>query len=70
MLVLSRRKGESIIIQDLIEVTVLEVEGETIKIGIQAPRDIEVLRKEIYHAVQETNKQSIHGLADILKLKK
>lgn len=73
MLVLSRRKGESIVIQDHIEITVLEVEGDVIKIGISAPRDIEILRKELVVAVKETNRESaaqqldMAGLAQKLK---
>ncbi|MDF2649357.1 MAG: carbon storage regulator [Paenibacillus sp.] len=45
MLVLSRKKGESIMIGEHIELVILEVEGETIRIGIQAPKHIEVHRK-------------------------
>jgi len=58
MLVLSRKKGESIILQDNIEITILEVNADTIKIGIQAPRDIDIVRKEIYLSVQQTNRES------------
>jgi len=55
MLVLSRKKGESIVLQDHIEITILEVNADTVKIGIQAPRDVDIVRKEIYVSVQETN---------------
>ncbi len=58
MLVLSRRKGEAIIIQDKIEITVLEVDGDTVKIGISAPRDVEILRKELVVSVKETNQEA------------
>ncbi|MFD0673633.1 carbon storage regulator CsrA [Cohnella sp. GCM10027633] len=74
MLVLSRRKGESIVIQDHIEITVLEVDGDTVKIGIAAPREIEILRKELIVAVKETNRESATQQSDIAilaqKLKK
>lgn len=58
MLVLSRKKGESIIIQDHIEVTVLGVEGDTIRIGISAPKQMDIFRKEIYLSIQESNRES------------
>ena len=48
MLILTRRQGESIIIRDDIKVTVLGVEGQTIRIGVEAPDDIEIWREEIY----------------------
>ncbi|GIP51602.1 carbon storage regulator CsrA [Paenibacillus vini] len=58
MLVLSRKKGESIIISDDIEIIVLESEGDTVKLGIKAPKDVEIHRKEIYLAIQESNKEA------------
>lgn len=61
MLVLSRRKGESIIIQDKIEITVLEVDGEIVKIGISAPKEIEILRKELVASIIETNQEAADG---------
>lgn len=69
MLVLSRRKGESIVIQDNIEITVLGIEGDNVRIGIAAPRQVDVFRKEIYLSIQELNRQSVtHGQVDIAKL--
>ncbi|ULL19453.1 carbon storage regulator [Paenibacillus sp. H1-7] len=58
MLVLSRKKGESIMIGDQIELVVLEVEGETVKLGIKAPRNVDVYRKEVYLSIQESNKEA------------
>ncbi|AEI38756.1 carbon storage regulator CsrA [Paenibacillus mucilaginosus] len=58
MLVLSRKKGESIMIGDGIEVIVLGVEGETVKIGLKAPRQQSILRKEIYLALKESNQEA------------
>jgi carbon storage regulator len=59
MLVLSRKKGESIILRDDIEITVLDVQADTVKIGIRAPRDVDIVRKEIYVSVQETNREAV-----------
>jgi len=59
MLVLTRKKGQSIIIHDNIEITVLDVEGENIKIGISAPREVQVIRKELLVSVKETNQESV-----------
>ncbi|WP_178023363.1 carbon storage regulator CsrA [uncultured Paenibacillus sp.] len=58
MLVLSRRKGESIMISDNIEIIVLETEGDIVKLGIKAPKNVEIHRKEIYLAIQESNKEA------------
>jgi len=61
MLVLSRQKGESIMLGDDVEVTIVDVRGDKVRIGINAPRDISVHRKEIYLAIQkekETNNAS------------
>ncbi|MGU3471502.1 carbon storage regulator CsrA [Paenibacillus sp. D51F] len=55
MLVLSRRKGEAIIIQDHIEIIVVGVEGDTVKLGISAPREVDVYRKEVYEAIKQSN---------------
>jgi carbon storage regulator len=56
MLVLTRRIDESIAIGDQIIITVLAVEGDRVKIGINAPREVIILRQEIFQAVQEQNK--------------
>lgn len=55
MLVLSRRPGESIIINDNIELKIVEVKGEYVKLGITAPRSIPVHRKEVFEAIQREN---------------
>lgn len=73
MLVLSRKKGESLMIGDNIEVKVLGVEGEQVKIGIVAPRSVAVHRSEVYESIQEQNKEALNVTADFvksLKLKK
>lgn len=52
MLVLSRKKDESIIINDHIRVTVVEIRGDKVRLGIDAPKDVTVHRKEVYEAIQ------------------
>ena len=69
MLVLSRKKGESIIIQDNIEIIILEVNADTIKLGFNAPRDVEILRKEIHAMIKQTNRESAAPSMDIQGLK-
>jgi len=58
MLVLARKKNESIMIGDSIEIKVLAIEGEQIKLGIIAPKHIDIHRKEIYISIKEENKQA------------
>ena len=58
MLALSRKKDEAIIINNNIEITILEVKGENVKIGITAPKSVPVYRKEVYLQIQESNKES------------
>lgn len=58
MLVLSRRKGESLLIGEHIILTVLEVQSDKVKIGIEAPRDISVLRKELFDSISSENVQA------------
>lgn len=60
MLALTRRKGESLVINNNIEVTVLEVRGDQVKIGINAPKEIPVYRQEVYAQIQEENKESMN----------
>ncbi len=55
MLVLTRRHNESIMIGDSVEITVIEVKGDQVKLGINAPKEIKVHRKEIYLAIQREN---------------
>jgi carbon storage regulator len=55
MLVLTRKLNESIMIGDSVEVTVVEVKGEQVKLGITAPKDVKVHRKEVYLAIQSEN---------------
>ena len=68
MLTLTRKKGEAIVLNNDIEIKILEIRGEQIKIGISAPRDVSIYRKEVYLQIQEENKASIElNSLDILK---
>lgn len=58
MLVLTRRIGESIIIGQEIEVVVLGTEGDKVRIGIRAPREVDVYRKEVYESIRQSNQEA------------
>jgi len=58
VLVLTRKRNESIIINDNIEITIVDVQGEQVRIGINAPKSVSVYRKEIYLEIQEENKKA------------
>jgi carbon storage regulator len=70
MLVLSRKKGQTIVIDGRIEVTVLEVDGDAVKIGISAPREVQITRKELLQSVKETNEEAASALIDVGQLQK
>ena len=57
MLALSRKKGEALMINNDIEITILEIKGEQVKIGISAPKEVPVYRKEVYIQIQEATRQ-------------
>jgi len=66
MLILSRKSGESIVIDGRIHVKVVRVEGDVVKIGIQAPTDVPVHRQEVYEEIQRSNKQAITSQSALL----
>lgn len=71
MLVLTRRKGQSIVLGDNIEISVVEVNGDAVRIGIKAPKEISVYRREIYDAICEENISAARAAAEMAqKLKK
>jgi carbon storage regulator len=70
LLILNRREDESIIISDNIEIKILSIDENKVKIGIEAPREITILRREIYDEVIEENKKSIEVDVDILDILK
>lgn len=59
MLALSRKKNEALVIDNKIEITILEIKGDQVKVGIQAPKDVPIYRKEVYLQIQEANKASM-----------
>ncbi|MCU9612982.1 carbon storage regulator CsrA [Caldibacillus lycopersici] len=70
MLVLTRKTGESIQIGDGIEIKIVSVKGDQVKIGIEAPKNVEIYRKEIFEQMQESNKEAATtapSLIDLLK---
>ena len=69
MLALSRKQGESIVIGNNIEITVLEAKGDQVKIGISAPKSVPVYRKYIFAQIQEENREAVANL-DVESLKK
>ena len=73
MLVLSRKLNETILIGDNIRVTLLGIDGDKIKVGVDAPRDIKVFREELIEATKSTNKQALSApivTFDLSKIKK
>ena len=72
MLALTRKSGESIVINNDVEITVLDIKGDQVKIGITAPKSVPVYRKEVYIQIQEPNKAAsnsdgIEALKNFLK---
>lgn len=71
MLVLSRKRNQSIIINDNIEITIIEVQGDQVRLGIKAPKNVSIYRKEIYLEIQAENEKAsssgMTGLDAILK---
>ena len=68
MLALSRKINESVIINENIEVTILEIKGDQVKIGINAPKSVPVFRKELYLQIEEANKESANAVIDVEQL--
>ncbi len=55
MLALTRKKGESLVVNNNVEITVLDIRGDQVKIGISAPKDVPIYRKEVYLQIQKEN---------------
>jgi len=69
MLVLTRKDDESIIIGKDIEIKIIKTENGKVKIGIEAPKSIEINRKEIFEQIENQNKEAINNQVDIKKIK-
>ena len=68
MLALSRKKNEAIVINNNIEITILDVRGDQVKVGIAAPKEVPIYRKEVYAQIQKENAQAVDvGALDQLK---
>lgn len=61
MLALTRKKGEALVINNNVEITILEIRGDQVKIGISAPKDVPIYRKEVYLQIQKENEASINA---------
>lgn len=70
MLALSRKKNEAIIVNNNIEITVLDIRGDQVKLGIAAPKEIPIYRKEVYIQIQNENKEAtdVAGIEELKKL--
>lgn len=67
MLIITRKKGESLMIGDDIEITVSRIDDGSIKLGIKAPKSINILRKELYEQVESENKEATKISMSVLK---
>jgi len=70
MLVLTRKIGETITIDDHIKITVVQIKGKQVRVGIDAPKETKIYREEVYTAIQEENRAALQSMSgDIEKLK-
>lgn len=71
MLVLTRKRDQTIVINDDIEITVLDIQGDQVRIGVNAPRSVSIHRKEVYLEIQQENKKAAQigdvSLEELLK---
>lgn len=67
MLVLSRKKGEKLLISDQVEITVIEVDGERVKLGIEAPKGVKILRAELLEEIKSENLRALDFSLEIFK---
>lgn len=70
MLVLTRKLGESIAIDDHIKVVVVQIKGKQVRLGIQAPKETKIHREEVYAAIQEQNKSAAQTSVDMSQVSK
>ncbi len=70
MLALTRKSNESIMIGNDVEISILEIKGDQVKIGISAPKSVPIYRKEIYVQIQEANKEAMDSEISADKIRK
>jgi carbon storage regulator len=68
MLILTRKPNESIMIGDAIEISVVDIKGDQVKLGINAPKKVKIYRKEVYEAIQKENTAALMSKTDIPSL--
>ena len=66
MLILSRKAGETVVIDGRIRVKVVRMEGDVVRIGIEAPSSVSIHRQEVYDEIQHNNRQAVTGLRPVL----
>lgn len=67
MLVLTRKLGESIAIDDHIKIRVVQIKGKQVRLGIEAPKETKIHREEVYLAIQDTNKESASAKTETIR---
>lgn len=70
MLILSRKKGQSLMINDNIEIVISAIDGDQVKIGINAPANVKIYRKEVIEAIQQSNKEAMASQVSLDSLRK
>lgn len=65
MLALSRKKNEALVINNDIEITILDIRGDQVKIGISAPKEVPIYRKEVYLQIQEANQEAMNAAENL-----
>ncbi len=70
MLVLTRKLGESIAIDDHIKIVVVQIKGKQVRLGIQAPKETKIHREEVYTAIQEQNQEAVKAPASMAQVSK
>jgi len=66
MLILSRKLNESIMIGDQIEISIVDIRGDQVKLGIQAPKNVKVYRQEVYRAIQKENIEAVKSRPELV----
>jgi carbon storage regulator len=66
MLILSRKTNESIMIGDQIEISIVDIRGDQVKVGIKAPKAVKVYRQEVYQAIQQENIEAVKSKPEVL----